>query len=324
MQNEITGMAKQQSLGNEEQFQVRAAWLYHMEGLTQGQIAKHLNVTRLKVNRALQDARKNGIIRVQINSPYSPCAQMEAAFKERFELSDVSIVPTVSDDTKIPMIVGAQLGLHLSKLLQDPEIKVFGIAWGSALRYATQALAPCDRPDLEVVCTMGGLPHGANVNGFEITTRFAELLSAKRTYFTAPLYANTKDSRNTIMVQGVFQEILRMIHRADATATSVGDMENSIIIRYGLPENVTRQSLLDAGAVGELMGFFLDEDGNLIDHPINDCIVGITPVDLKKMPNAILAAGGQTKVPIISAVLKMGIFDTFVTDQQTAERILKR
>ena len=317
-------MANQQSLSNEEQLQVRAAWLYHMEGLTQGEIAKHLNVTRLRVNRALQDARKNGIIRIQINSPYSPCADLEAAFKEQFKLSDVSIVPTVSDDNNIPMIVGAQLGSHLSMLLQNPEIKVFGIAWGSALRYATQALSPCNRPDLEVVCTMGGLPHGADVNGFEITTRLAEHFAARRTFFTAPLYANTKDSRNIIMEQGVFQDILKMIHRADATATSVGDMANSIIIRYGLPKNVTRKSLLDAGAVGELMGFFLDEEGNLIDHPINDCIVGITPGDLKKMPNAILAAGGQTKVPIISAVLRMGIFDTFLTDQRTAESVLKR
>ena len=316
-------MGNNKTLSDEEQFQVRAAWLYHMEGLTQGQIAKHMKVTRLKVNRALQEARKRGIIRIQINSPYSPCAQLEAEFKNRYSLSDVSIVPTASDDTNIPLIVGAELGRYLSNLLTDEEIKVFGIAWGSALRHATNALLPCERPELEVVCTMGGLPHGSNVNGFEITTRFAEHFSAKRTYFTAPLYANTKQSRNTIMVHGVFQEILGKIRRADASATSVGDMSNSIIIRYGLPSHVTRQSLLDAGAVGELMGFFLDKDGGLIDHPINECIVGITPDDLKRMPNAILAAGGQTKVPIISAVLKTGIFNTFVTDQHTAESVLK-
>lgn len=317
-------MASNKTLSIEEQFQVRAAWLYHMEGLTQGQIAKHLKVTRLKVNRALQEARKSGIVRIQINSPYSPCVHLEAEFKKRYKLSDVAIVPTASDEANIPLVVGAELGRYLSNLLTDPHFKVFGIAWGSALRHATRALQACERPDLEVVCTMGGLPHGSDVNGFEITTRFSEHFSAKRTYFTAPLYANTKDSRDTIMVQGVFQDILKKIKRADATATSVGDMSNSIIIRYGLPSHVTRQSLLDAGAVGELMGFFLDKDGNRIDHPINDCIVGITPEDLKGMPNAILAAGGKTKVPIISAVLNMGIFDTFVTDQRTAESVLKQ
>jgi DNA-binding transcriptional regulator LsrR (DeoR family) len=315
-------MGNNKTLSEDEQLQVRASWLYHIEGLRQGDIAKHLKVTRLKVNRALQEARKKGIVRVQINSPYAPCMNLESEFKKRFNLSDVSIVPAASEETKKPVIVGAQLGYYLSNILKNPKIKVFGLAWGSVLRFASSSLVPCQRKDLEIVCTMGGLPHGSEVNGFEITTAFSQHFSSHRTYFTAPLYANTKDSRNTIMVQGVFQEILGKILRADVTATSVGDLETSTIVRYGLPESVSRKSLLDAGAVGELMGFFMDEDGNMVDHPINDCIVGISPQDLKLLPNAILAAGGQTKVPILAAVLKKEIFNTFVTDQHTAEGIL--
>jgi DNA-binding transcriptional regulator LsrR (DeoR family) len=316
-------MGENTKLSEDEQLQVRASWLYHIEGLRQADIAKYLKVTRLKVNRALQEARKKGIVRVQINSPYSPCMNLESEFKKRFNLSDVSIVPTASEATNIPVIVGAQLGYYLSSILKNPKIKVFGLAWGSVLRFATRSLVPCERKDLEIVCTMGGLPHGSEVNGFEITTAFSQHFSSKRTYFTAPLYANTKDSRDIIMVQGVFQKILGKILRADVTATSVGDLEKSTIIRYGLPDDVSRKSLVDAGAVGELMGYFMNEDGDMVDHPINDCIVGITPEDLKQLPNAILAAGGLTKVPILAAVLKKGIFNTFVTDQQTAEGILK-
>jgi len=311
-------------LGTEERFQVKAAWLYHIEGLTQEAIAKHLDVTRLRVNRALKEAKRNGIIRVQINSPYSPCLNLESEFKKKYNLDDVSILPRPSDEANAQKIVGAELGRYISDLLSKSQIKSFGIAWGSAIHYATRSVIPCERKDLEIISVMGGLSEGSDVNGFEITTRLSEHFSAKRTFFTAPLYASSEQSRDTIMIQDVFQNIITKIRRADATVTGVGDASSkSIIIRHGLPKDISMESLTAAGAVGDLMGYYLNTHGEMIDHPINHRVIGLSPLDLKKMPNAILAAGGKHKVPIISAALKMGIFNVLVTDQRTAESILK-
>jgi DNA-binding transcriptional regulator LsrR (DeoR family) len=317
-------MGKLTDLNEEERFQVKAAWLYHIEGLTQEAIAKHLNVTRLRVNRALREANQNGTIRIQINSEFSPCLQLEKEFRAAYNLQDVSIVPTPSDDDNAQAVVGAELGRYLSTLLARPEIKLFGMAWGTALHCATRAVMPTRREDLEIVSVMGGLPKGSDVNGFEITTRLSEHFSASRTFFTAPLYASSEQSRDTIMIQDVFQEILTKIRKVDALATGVGDVsQKSIMIREGLPRDVTQKSLIAAGAVGDLMGYYINSDGELIDHSINRRVIGINPHELKDMPNVILAAGGQHKVPIISAVLKMGLFNTFVTDQRTAESVLK-
>lgn len=317
-------MANGPEYGDEERFQARAAWLYYIEGLTQEAIAQHLNVTRLRVNRALREAKQSGIVRIQINSPYSPCLNLEKEFKERFGLKDVSIVPMPSDDANVQAIVGSELGRYLSTLLSKRDIKVFGMAWGTALNYATRSVIPTKREDLEIVSVMGGLPKGSDTNGFEITTRLSKQFSARRTFFTAPLYASTEQSRDTIMIQEVFQEILLKIRSADATATGVGNVSNeSIMIREGLPKDITQKSLVKAGAVGDLMGYYFNEAGELIDHPINRRIIGINPFELKTMPNVILAAGGQHKVPIIASVLKTDVFDIFVTDQRTAESILE-
>lgn len=317
-------MGKGTEFGKEERFQVKAAWLYYIEGLTQEAIAKHLNVTRLRVNRALKDANLNGIIRIQINSPYSPCLNLETEFKKRYPLKDVSIVPMPSDDANVQAVVGAELGRYLSNLLSKPKIKSFGVAWGSAIHYATRSVIPCERKDLEIISVMGGLPKGSDVNGFEITTRLSEHFSSKRTFFTAPLYAGSEQSRDTIMIQDVFQDILNKIRQANATATGVGDVsEKSIMIRDGLPRDITQNSLISAGAVGDLMGYYFNGEGELIDHPINRRVIGISPFDLTEMPNVILVAGGQHKVPMISAVLKTDIFDILVTDQRTAESVLQ-
>jgi DNA-binding transcriptional regulator LsrR (DeoR family) len=77
------------------------------------------------------------------------------------------------------------------------------------------------------------------------------------------------------------------------------------------------------GAVGDVLGTVLDAQGRPIAHPINDRVIGIGLPDLARIPNVILAAGGLHKVPIVRALLGLGLVDTFVTDELTAAAVLE-
>ncbi len=308
----------------EERFQVRAAWLYHVEGLTQGRIAEQLGVTRVRVNRALQVARQNGVVRVAIHSRFAPCLELEAALKARFGLREASVAPGPGDPANVQAVIGAELGRYLSALLERPEIGLFAIAWGNTLNYATRSIVPRARHDLEIVSVMGGLTRGSEVNSFEIATRLADLYAAPRTYLTAPLYASTERSRDTILVQEVFREVLAKIRRADALAMGVGDTTaESMLIRDGLPGDVSVGELVEAGAVGDMLGYFVDARGALVDHPVNRRVIGISPLELRDMPNVILAAGGPHKTAVVAAALRSGLCDVVVTDEATATAVLR-
>lgn len=95
------------------------------------------------------------------------------------------------------------------------------------------------------------------------------------------------------------------------------------MVKYGLPRDVTMQELRDAGAVGDVLGRFLDAEGNEIDHPLNARTVGVNLNALADIPNKILTAAGKHKVPIIRAAIKRGLVDTLVTDDLTAELLLE-
>ena len=47
---------------------VRVAWLYYVEGLTQEQIARQLDIGRMRVIRILAAARDEGIVRIRIEA----------------------------------------------------------------------------------------------------------------------------------------------------------------------------------------------------------------------------------------------------------------
>lgn len=307
----------------DERFLVRVAWACEIEGLTQAEAADRFGVTRLRVNKSLGEARKRGIVRVYVQSPYSPCVELESRLKERFALGDAHVAPVTDPDDPVKELIGSYLGQYLSTLLADSAINRFGMSWGSTLNHAMNHMRPLNRPDLEVVSVMGCVTRASDLNIIESVRLLANVCNAQKRYFTAPLYAGSKPSRKLLVKQDVFADMIKRIRSVDALAMTLGDMSaRSNMIRDGLPGKVTVQSLLDAGAVGDALGYYLDAKGKLVKHPINGCVVGMELDDLAAINNVVLAAGGEHKLSVIRAFLALGYTNTLITDQATAVALL--
>src|ERR1044071_620418 len=85
---------------------VRAAWLYFMEGLTQAEVARRLGTTRLRINRLLGDARRNGLVGMTLNSQLASCVALEQELIRDFGLEAAVVVPTPADEEQIPNVLG--------------------------------------------------------------------------------------------------------------------------------------------------------------------------------------------------------------------------
>ena len=311
-------------IDTEERFLAQVAWAYYVERLTQERVAEKLGATRLRVNKALSDAHRRGLVRITFNTAFAACAELEAALKARFALKQAYVAPAPMETRDIQMIVGAALGNLLSEVLADPKVRLFGMSWGGTLNIATRFVAAMERPDLEVISVMGGLTQGSDLNSFEITTRLADLMGAQHSYFTAPLYAGSRDSRDTIMQLDVFRDVLEKLRSVDAMAMAAGDLsKRSLLMRDGLPGDVTMEELIALGGVGDVLGTVIDAEGRALEHPINERVIGIGLDDLLRIPNVILAAGGSHKVAVNRAILRRGVVDTFVTDEASARALLE-
>ena len=79
--------------------------------------------------------------------------------------------------------------------------------------------------------------------------------------------------------------------------------------------------LADAGGVGDLLGYILDRNGNILNSPLNDRVTSVgLDVVAKKLTIAI--AGGVTKCAIIRAALVARHIKGLITDEMTARRVL--
>jgi DNA-binding transcriptional regulator LsrR (DeoR family) len=174
-------------------------------------------------------------------------------------------------------------------------------------------------PDLCVNSMMGGLTRGLEINTFDIVSELARRLSSQCQYLAAPIYAGSPESRDTIIGQDVFRDAFRRIEADELAVLSIGDVtKRSMLVRYGLPEDVPIRELRDAGAVCDIIGQFIDERGRPVDHPLNRRAIALPLRDLPRVRTVVFAAGGKHKVRAIAAVLRGGYGSVLVSDETTA------
>src|SRR6478735_7887859 len=85
---------------------VRAAWLYHVESLTQQQIAERLNVTRRRVNEVLAEALDTGMVRISFETTLAESVELEQKLRQRFGLEDAVVMPSPQDPALLHSVLG--------------------------------------------------------------------------------------------------------------------------------------------------------------------------------------------------------------------------
>lgn len=302
---------------------VRAAWLYYMEGLTQDAVAARLGLTRLKVNRLLAEARASGVVHISIHAKLSGCLALESRLKTECGLDEAVVVPTPQDPAQIPHVLGRAAGAYLSRQLETRSIQAIGVGWGATLRETIRYVKPGRWPALHVNSLMGGLTRGLEINTFDTASALASRLDARCSYLAAPLYTGSQQSRDTLISQDVFKESFDAMASNDMALLSVGDLsDRSLLIRYGLPKDVTAQSLADAGAVGDILGQFIDAQGLPVQHPLSGRVMSPPLSVLAAIPQVVVASGGLHKAAILAAVLRRGLVNVLVSDEQTVAQAL--
>lgn len=308
---------------DDEQLRVRVAWLYFMEGLTQADLAARLGITRLRANRLLGEARASGLVGIQINARLSDCVALERQLVEVAGLRDAIVVPTPADPDQIPVLLGRAAADYLSKYLEENRVRGLGVGWGASLRETIRHLRSANLPDLSVNSMMGGLTHGLELNTFEIASELARRVNAQCNYLAAPIYAGSAASRDTILAQDVFQESFQRLATNDLAVMSVGDLSHrSLLIRYGLPRDVTVDSLRAAGAVGDIMGTFLDAEGVPVEHGLNRRVIATPIAMLRDISTVMVVSGGLNKTAVLAGTLKAKLCSVLVVDEATARAAL--
>ncbi len=304
-------------------FVTEVCWHYYVNEMTQAEIASLLNVTRLRVNQAIQRAKSLGFVKVQIESPFLPRIEMQENLKQALGLTRAVVAPADHADYNYHKSVGAALAEVLTERLAVGGWSSFGVSWGLTLEFAIRKLARQSHDGVEVVSILGGTARGSTFNSFGIASGLANVLGAHYSILTAPIYLSEGIDRETFLSQYALKEHFEKFKTLDAVLLTCSNVsEKSFLVEHGLPQELTPKSLTDAGAIGDVLGRFLDKNGASISAQVDDRTRGMSLEQILDVPEKIMAAAGPHKVAIIRAACRRGLVDTLVTDDVTAKLLL--
>ena len=81
--------------------------------------------------------------------------------------------------------------------------------------------------------------------------------------------------------------------------------------------------MAQSGAVGALLGRFIDDSGGEMTGYTHDRMLGLSLDELRRIPNRVCIAGGKNKFAAILATLRGGFVTDLVIDLPTAEMLIE-
>lgn len=303
-----------------ERLRGRAVWLYHVENRTQSEIAQLLGINRVAVIRLLADARRRNEVRITVSAPLAELAGVEREVERRWGIGRVIAAPW-SDPEGDPMrVVAAAAGAFISASIQ-PGMMV-GVGWGRTLHATLPFIEARTLDGLRVVSLLGGIAAARRFNPAEFAWQFAELFQGEGFLIPAPAVVDGPETKHALLERCGLSAVFEMADRLDMVLVSAGSVESlTTSYRLGHFSEAERQSLIEAGAVGDVLYHFIDEEGRLVAPRLDARVIAADLDRLRGAPQRVLVSGGPDKVRILRGAIRALAPTVFVTDEVTARAL---
>ncbi|HEY9498300.1 MAG TPA: sugar-binding transcriptional regulator [Terrimesophilobacter sp.] len=298
---------------------VRIAELYYDENKTQDEIGALLGVTRWKVGRLLTRARERGIVRIEIVHPRARRLGVERELRERFGLKDAVVIP-MADDLRSRVAQAA--ADYLTALRPVP--RTLGISWGRTIDDVADHLSSDWARGVTVVQINGGVSLNKRAGTAATTAAaIAHKANGQAILLPSPAILERLETKRAIEADRTVASVLDRAAAADIYLYSAGVAdESSVLVESGYLTTDDVTELVRKGAVGDVVGRYIDANGNPVDPGLDERTVGLGLEQLRAADTAIFVVAGEAKHPVASAIVASGLCSVIVTDEATAAALL--
>ena len=238
--------------------------------------------------------------------------------QRRFGLRDAVVVAGEAGAAPSAEAVCRAAAEYLAAL--QPKPAVLGVSWGRTLAAVARHLPQGWAPDLHVVQVNGAVSLRSGMAGANsVAEDFARSAPGAATLIPAPAILGSAASREVLERDRVIAEALRLAAAAPVLVFTMGAVgADSVHLTSGTLTAEEMARLARQGAVGDILGRFVDGAGRIADAGIDARTLGLPLDSLAARPRAIGVVAGPAKRAVARAALKAGYVNTLVTDAETA------
>lgn len=304
---------------------VLVAWMYHDEGLTQGEIAKKLSLSRVTVTRLLQKARQEHIVEIRMTRPIPLQYDLARQLREIYHIKEVIVAKAYDSREETLNAVGQAGAEHLAQVL-PPGHRLGVVGWSRTLGKIVPYLQPMKLPKGAVVNELvGSMRPDADRYRYNASMQIAEKLQLPIETLPAPMVVQDRAARDAILAEPVIATAFEHARHCDVAFAGLGHVGPDWTMVYSGQLTLELAAHIQLSeAVGDILGRCYDIRGRRVPTPLDDRLISLDWGDLLQIPYVVAMASGPEKVNPILGALRSHICHCLVTDTATAQQVLQQ
>ncbi len=300
------------------------AQMYYEDGKNQQEISEEIGINRSAISRMMSEAKTKGIVEININYPWRD-KDLEKKVQNAFPELKKVYIPACTDPSYETML--KTLGVFAAKYFKN-KVKdgmIVGLAWGKAIHEMIERI-PNNPLNIEIVQITGATGHEGLIKDGPLLTRLlSEKLSCPCQYLHVPFIVDNQMLSEAMKKEKVIHDTLQYAKKSNFTFTGLGSTKEGLytLKETGYITDKEWSEIKNTGAVGDYLGVHYNIKGEVLDISINKRLIGNSPDDLKNVENRVAIAGDKRKAEAILGAINGHFFNTLITDNFTAERLLE-
>lgn len=305
------------------------ALMYYGEGLTQGEIAKRLRVSRATILKMLRECRERGIVNIRVDGAHLTGSTLSRALKHKFDLDDVYVAIGAEGDEKSKneryelLAQTARVGAAAVLDIVEPN-DLIGVAWGETIMSVAAAMSYSATDGAEVCQLIGSMLSERVPASENCTIQIANKLAARCYTLHSPGIVSTKKLADTIRAEPTIQAQLARLTKLDMTIASVGNMASDTHMQVaGMASSDEMKAARAAGAVGILCCRYIDSKGRVVDQPPQDRVIAAALENLRKARKKLMIVCGVERAEATLAAIEGKLVTHLCVDEILATKLME-
>ncbi|WP_309081448.1 sugar-binding domain-containing protein [Zhihengliuella sp.] len=289
------------------------ATAYYVDNAPKVEIAKAHGLSRFQVARYLEEARREGIVTISIHRPARGRIDV-AALAAALGVDGIEIADRPGADQTARDKVAEEAAAVLVATVRDGD--TVGVSWSRTLNLMASRLARL--PQCDIVQLAGDLKVGNDGGSGQLLHRLGAAAGGRTWPLPTPLIVETAETAASLRRQPEISEALARADGLDVAVVAVGTWAPQRSTVWERLEEQERTELAAHGAVAEVSGRVLDEQGRPIESPLDARVISVTLEQLRRARTTIAVGYGRDNLPGLVAALRAGFIQRLVVDDELA------
>lgn len=294
------------------------ALLYYGEGLTQSEIAKRMQVSRVTVVNMLRDARELGVVEIHVDGQKLKEDSLSRGLREKFKLEDVYVADTFQSDGAARSDTLRQVGRVASSAFLDIVEKGdrIGVAWGETVMAMSDAMPRAKIDKVSVNQLIGSMISERVPASESCAIQIASKIGASCHTLHAPALVASADIADIFRSEPTIGAQLSSLKNLDLVLYSIGHVgADTHLAAADMVTPAELKSAVSRGATGIICCRYIDAQGQPCAAQPEERLIAASIDDLKSAKKRLLVVCGGDRLDATLAAIKGGLVTHLCVDR---------